>query len=333
MSAKLSYETVYKYFKDEGCELLEKEYINLKTKMRYRCECGEESSIRFYDFKSGHRCAKCYGNEKHKFEDVYNKFKEKGCELLETAYINAHTKMKYRCSCNNESSIKFNDFQNGNRCMKCSGKEKLTYEDVYNYFIDQGCKLLDTEYINNKTEMKYICECGNESVISFARFQQNGRCKECGIKKRACENHPHYNTDRTRPRRVIYLSFDYQKLHILKDDPNYTNHIQSKKSAKASGNRWDKSHYTVDHIQPRVAFIDNDLDNIYGQTVVKKICNLRENLRIIPKKDNESKGGRYNQEEFMTWFNEKINLYNLKENINANRKDYAINKSVGCCNN
>jgi len=52
-------------------------------------------------------------------------FKEQKCELLETEYINANTKMKYVCVCKNESYIRFSKFQNGQRCIKC-GKEKLT---------------------------------------------------------------------------------------------------------------------------------------------------------------------------------------------------------------
>ena len=68
------------------------------------------------------------------FEFVYNFFKEQKCELLETEYKNSKTKMKYKCKCGNKSEINFNSFQNGTRCMKCSGNEKLTYNFVKNYF-------------------------------------------------------------------------------------------------------------------------------------------------------------------------------------------------------
>ena len=312
MPAKLTYDFVYNFFKDKGCELLETEYINNKTLMQYKCKCGNKSVISFNNFKNmDQRCIRCGGSEKLKFEDVYKSFKEKGCELLEAEYINAHTKMRYRCSCDNESSISYSNFKHmDQRCLKCSGKEKHKFEEVYNHFKDKGCVLLETEYISNNTKMRYICECGNESVISFDAFKNaNSRCKDCGILKITGENNPNYNTDRSRLTRIMYLSFDNKKLHILNDDINYNNHIQSKNVAKATGNRWAKSDYTVDHIQPRVAFIDNDLDNIYGKVIIKKICNLRENLRIIPKKENGSKAGKYNQEEFMNWFNEKLTVY------------------------
>ena len=120
------------------------------------------------------------------------------------------------------------------------------------------------------------------------------------------ENNPRFNKDRSRLIRIKYIQFDLTKLHILNDDPNYTNHINSQIAAKASSNIWDRSDYTVDHIFPRKAFIDNDLDNIHGPLVVKNICNLRENLRIISRKDNGKKAGKYNQEEFIEWFNSKL---------------------------
>ena len=61
-----------------------------------------------------------------------------------------------------------------------------------------------------------------------------------------------------------------------------------------------------------MSFIDNNLDEIYDKKIVKDICNLRENLRIILKKDNINKFSKYNQEEFINWFNKKLEEYNVK---------------------
>jgi hypothetical protein len=43
--------------------------------------------------------------------------------------------------------------------------KKLTYEYVSNYFEDRGCILLEKEYINNHTKMRYICNCGDISKM------------------------------------------------------------------------------------------------------------------------------------------------------------------------
>ena len=59
MPKKLTYEYVRNYFKEQGCELIEKEYINNYTQIKYKCDCGNISKIKFYSFKIGHRCMKC----------------------------------------------------------------------------------------------------------------------------------------------------------------------------------------------------------------------------------------------------------------------------------
>ena len=172
MPKKHSYEYVKQYFEEQGCELLEGEYKNSYTKMRYRCECGNISEICFSSFKKGRRCKKCGGNEKFTLEFVKGQFKKMGCELLETEYKNALTPMKYKCECGNITKISFSHFKKGRRCKKCgykivSGKRKLPFECVKQCFEDEGCKLLEDKYLNNKTLMQYRCSCGEISKISF----------------------------------------------------------------------------------------------------------------------------------------------------------------------
>jgi hypothetical protein len=177
MTKKHTLEYIQTYFKEQECELLETEYINSKTKMKYICKCKKESEITWDNFKKGKRCMKCGGREKLTYENVYNYFKEQECELLETEYINNRTKMKYICKCNNESEITFNDFKDQNkRCRKCGGNEKYTYEYVKNYFIEQKCKLLSTIYTGANDELRYICVCKKESIISFSKFINGVRC-------------------------------------------------------------------------------------------------------------------------------------------------------------
>jgi len=77
-------------------------------------------------------------------------------------------------------------------------------------------------------------------------------------------------------------------------------------------NKWSKQYtpgiYELDHIFPRKAFIDNDLDIKYNTFIVFWICNCSENLQFIPKDENQIKSGRYNQEEFIQWFNNMLQI-------------------------
>jgi hypothetical protein len=152
-------ETVKAYFKENGCELLESHYLNSTTKMNYKC--------------------KCQGTPRITFDFIQKHFTEQNCTLLETSFIDSKTKMKYICKCGNQSVINWNKFQQGERCRKCCGTEKLTFQFVQNYFLNHKCKLLETEYKNNKSKMKYRCNCGNISTITFADFQGGHRCRKC----------------------------------------------------------------------------------------------------------------------------------------------------------
>ena len=62
--------------------------------------------------------------------------------------------------------------------------KRHTIEYVRQFFKDGGCELLEEEYVNNRTKMKYICSCGNKSYISFSSFKEGHRCNECGTEKR-----------------------------------------------------------------------------------------------------------------------------------------------------
>jgi hypothetical protein len=212
MPKKLTYDQVYKVFKDGGCELLEKEYINSRTKLKYKCSCGNKSEILWHNFKKGHRCNKCGNNqtaEKQKltFKFIYGYFKEQRCELLEKEYKNNSIKMKYRCSCGNISKIKFSHFKDGCRCKKCGlEKRKFSFEFIKKYFEEHGCKLLEKKYINCEDKMKYICSCGNTSKITFYSFRQGHRCKKCGLEKISGKNNYNYNYNLTDKERELNKS-------------------------------------------------------------------------------------------------------------------------------
>jgi hypothetical protein len=118
-SKRLTYDYVLNYFKSEGCQLLEHDYINTDHKLNYICSCGNSSKISFHNFKSGQRCYKCSGKTKHTLESVIKIFQERKCILLEHEYINNSKSMRYVCSCGLESKINLNNFLNGNRCKKC----------------------------------------------------------------------------------------------------------------------------------------------------------------------------------------------------------------------
>jgi hypothetical protein len=143
--------------------------------MRYRCSCGNESVINWNNFKSGRRCRKC-GVKKQSdqsrlsFDYVRQYFNEHGCELLEKEYTTCNKPLRYRCVCGHESVINFTNFKQGARCSECrkkrlSEKFRLSFDYVKKFFNDNGCELLEKEYINARKKMKYRC-IGTQIIFS-----------------------------------------------------------------------------------------------------------------------------------------------------------------------
>lgn len=139
---KYTYEEVKAYFFEHGCELLDQEYKNARTKLSYKCVCGTKSTIVFDSFRRGNRCRNC-GNQKarnkQRFSEEYVQkyFRSQGCELLEP-YTGNLIPMKYRCSCGNVSKITWNNFKTkGRRCWEC-GIKRRSGENHYEWIHDRS---------------------------------------------------------------------------------------------------------------------------------------------------------------------------------------------------
>jgi len=246
-------------------------------------------------------------------------FEEQGCELLEDEYIGYLTKMKYRCSCNNISKITFNSFQQGSRCMKCalkikSKKQKHTYEYVRQYYKDRGCELLEKEYIDRYTPMKYKCICGNISRIFFDSFQQKQKinCKKCEGKSRSGKNNYRWIEDR----KVVKENerFRHKCYQMLKKALKITSQKKNSRTKDLLGYtvtelqnyihnhpNWDNvkdKNWHLDHIFPLKAFSDYGIKDI-------KLINSLANLQPLSQKENLIKSYQYNKNKFKKWLKEK----------------------------
>jgi hypothetical protein len=178
-------------FKDKGCQLLSEEY-NPKKRLEYIAKCGHKSTVKYDDFKqgSGINCAKCtrkLSASKRTLDYDYVKkyFSDQGCELLEDSYVNNSTKMKYKCECGNISTIIFNSFQKGARCRDCKIEKiseknrKYGIGDVKEIFADRDCVLLEQDYKNTNTKLRYICSCGTTYAMTLTGFLSGYGCPEC----------------------------------------------------------------------------------------------------------------------------------------------------------
>lgn len=188
--SKYSYEEVKKVFDERGYELLEKEFINSYTPLKYRCikHPSEEQKISFILLLRDAGCQYCSGNKTHTYEDVKNIFNSRGYELLEKEYKNNHVRIKYVCSYhpNDIQNISLHNLLQGSGCKKC-GKENMaitrrrSIEEVKKEFTKRGYELLENGYINGKTFMRYQCPRHPEkdTKISYDSLILGNGCPYC----------------------------------------------------------------------------------------------------------------------------------------------------------
>jgi len=140
---KHSYDYVYNYFLNKGCELIDEEYINGFCLLKYKCVCGGISRISFNAFYQGQRCKKC-GIEKQSGKNHHNyNFNLTDEErLIKRNYIKYG---KWR------KNIYYRDDYICQRCNQRGGK--LNAHHILNYSSNKEIRLS----INNGITLCAIC--------------------------------------------------------------------------------------------------------------------------------------------------------------------------------
>lgn len=175
-------------------ELLSDEYVSRKTKMKFRCECGNEFETTINSIKASNKqyCNKCsmitnmrkrFAKTQEQFElEVKKRFGDEYTVLGK--YININTKIAVKHNkCGHVYEVRPSAMiKQGNGCPKCFGKHKKTTDEfkkeIFNLFEDEYEVI--GEYVNAKTPimMKHN-KCGNMWEITPTGFLRYKTCTFC----------------------------------------------------------------------------------------------------------------------------------------------------------
>lgn len=191
MPRKKTYEEVKALFESKGYILLDTEYIDAHTKLRYICKKHPDiiQSTRYNSLQQGKGCPYCVGKAKHTFEEVKNYFESCGYALLEDTYINANTRMRYQCPHHptKELYIRYSDLKHGIRCPYCSKVGRKTYEEIKAEFKARNYILMSTkdEYVNTHSVLQYICPKHPSEINTIVcyNFYSGEGCPHCRISR------------------------------------------------------------------------------------------------------------------------------------------------------
>jgi len=127
---------IRKEFEKEGYILLTKRYKNQYQKLHFICPNGHQHSIRWNDWQQGHRCSYCMYGIRKSINEIKIEFEKEGYTLLSREYKNSKQKLEYICPQGHRGSIKWNNFQQGQRCLDCYLVNRTKYysqEDLEKY--------------------------------------------------------------------------------------------------------------------------------------------------------------------------------------------------------
>ena len=165
-------------------------YVNAKTKMLVKhILCQNEYKVMWKAFQQGRRCPKCFGNEKLNNKEIDKRIKELvGDEYIRLGdYVNSGTKILIKHNlCENIYEATWANFQQGYRCPKCSGLEKLNNEEIdkrmYELVKDEYSRIGNYVNAHTKILVKHSL-CGNTYEVIWNSFQQGRRCPKCNESK------------------------------------------------------------------------------------------------------------------------------------------------------
>jgi len=100
-------------------------------------------------------------------------------ECLSEDYMNAHSKLRFKCKHKHIWLATPNSINNGNWCPECSGRKKHTIGDANILGRNKGGRCLSTKYINNKTNLIWECQEGHRWKATLKDIRVGNWCAAC----------------------------------------------------------------------------------------------------------------------------------------------------------
>jgi len=194
MNRKYTLEEVKSYIESFNYKLLSTEYKNSKEKLELQCPKGHIYKVIYNVFQRGYRCPECNnkmrGNSQRlEYINVKNRIEDFSFKWLSGEYINAFSILELQCPEGHIFKKRFNDFQQGHRCLECFNKRRSIIQrasliDVMQYIKDRNYVWLSGKYKNNSSILELKCPEGHIFKMYFRRFKnQNCGCPECALVK------------------------------------------------------------------------------------------------------------------------------------------------------
>lgn len=192
---KTTIEEVKSFCNEIGLECISDKYIDIKSKLKFRCpQCGETYLRNFDNLKQRKSplcslCGRRNGSKKlaYTYDDVKSFVENNECKLVSREYKNVDTHLLFICKCGNTFETTFYKFNKRTKrqCNECTNKRlsisnATPDEDIKNYIEKFDYTFIKSVLPGSDQKIFIQCEEGHEPYWTrFISFKNGKRCPHC----------------------------------------------------------------------------------------------------------------------------------------------------------
>ena len=169
---------MHRIAKERGGRCLSNKYINVHTKLKWKCAEGHQWEAQPSHIKTGTWCPYCNRNVKLTIEEMQKIAKSRGGKCLSDVYINANTKLLWECAEGHQWHATPSKIKQGKWCPYCAGRH-ITIEDMRIIATKRGGKCLSDKYINSTTKLLWECSVGHKWTAMPLNVKRGSWCPHC----------------------------------------------------------------------------------------------------------------------------------------------------------
>ena len=174
----------------KGGELLDGHFDGAGKMMQWKCGEGHVWSAVGHRIASGSWCPTCAGVIRPTIEDMRKIAAERNGSCLSSKYIDAHSKLEWRCEAGHKWKASPSTVKAGSWCPSCfrvrlSKVKRIGPLEVLIKLADRhGGKLRSEANLGSRIKHEWECEKGHRWMAKPTTVQQGHWCPKCADQRR-----------------------------------------------------------------------------------------------------------------------------------------------------
>lgn len=164
----------------KGGECLSEQYVNIKTKLLWKCSERHEWKATGGDVVAGRWCKKCRLKSKITINEPRRLAMERGGECLSNEYTNSNEKLTWKCGKGHIWNATYKDVKYAQSwCPDCGGRKKFTLEFMKELAEKNGGEFLSTHYERTHDRYEWKCKHGHTWKAVANSVVHGAWCPHC----------------------------------------------------------------------------------------------------------------------------------------------------------